>query len=511
MIKPQSRENVEYNPVISNEMAGRIAAALWVLAGLMIVMTGYLGNLPDSRPLGIVLVGLIAVGIGCGVWILPWDRWPRSRTAWVVPMSFALVTLNNIYSAAEPFRYGLFFVAIFLWIGLIFSWQGLLFAIPPFLIAYVIPLVVADHLTSIAITSAALVLAVSLLVGGTVAWIMRQLQIAHDNLRHREERFSLLLQHASDFTEILDPHGIVRYVGTSIEQAMGYRPGDLIGTDILHRVHPDDVERVTSVVAACSQTAGLSEPILFRYRRADGAWRRLEAVMTNQMESPAIAGIVVNAHDVTERSEMQERMAWQARHDYLTGLKNTEAFTEDAEAALRGLGRNDMAAMFFIDLDNFKLVNDSLGHAAGDQLLRAVAGRLRATLRPSDILARPHGDEFTALIVGQDLKTESIKIGERLLKTFSMPFSIGGRQVVNSGSIGIALSSDPAVNVEVLLQQADIALYESKRQGKGRVVVFETRLHTDQDERETLLSPDPSDSVDQTTPEIPDQMPDARH
>ena len=511
MIKPRSHENVEYSAVISNEMAGRIAAALWVLAGLMIVMTGYLGNLPKSRPLGIVLVGLIAVGVGVGVWVLPWDRWPRSRTAWVVPMSFALVTLNNIYSAAEPFRYGLFFVAIFLWIGLIFSWQGLLFAIPPFLIAYVIPLLVAGHLTSIAITSAALVLAVSLLVGGTVAWIMWQLQIAHDNLRHREERFSLLLQHASDFTEILDPRGIVQYVGTSIEQAMGYRPGDLIGTDILHRVHPDDVERVTAAVAASSQASGPSEPILFRYRRADGNWRRLEAVMTNQLDSPAIAGIVVNAHDVTERSEMQDRMAWQARHDHLTGLKNTEAFTVDAEAALRGLGRDEIAAMFFIDLDNFKLVNDSLGHAAGDQLLRAVSGRLRAILRPSDILARPHGDEFTALLVGQDLKTESVKIGERLLKAIATPFSIGGREVVSGASIGIALSCDPAVSVEGLLQQADIALYEAKRKGKGLVVAFETQLDADQDERETRFSPDLSDSVDQNTPEVHHQTPEVGH
>ena len=477
----------------------------------MTATTATIGNLPNANPLGILLLSLISVGIGCGIWVLPWERWPRSRIAWVVPMSFVMAIFENIFSAAEPFRYALFFFAIFLWIGLIFSWQGLLFAIPPFLIAYVIPLVVAGHLTSIAITSAALVLAVSLLVGGTVAWIMRQLQTAHDSLRRREERFSLLLQHASDLTEILDSRGIVRYVGTSIEQAMGYRPDDLVGTDMLHRVHPDDVERVTSAITACSQAAGLSEPILFRYRRADGAWRRLEAVMTNQLECPAIAGIVVNAHDVTERSEMQERMAWQARHDYLTGLENRKEFEVRAEAAIRNLERDEMVAMFFIDLDNFKLVNDSLGHAAGDQLLRAVAGRLRATLRPSDILARQHGDEFTALIVGQDLKTESVEIGERLLKTFATPFSIGGRQVVNGGSIGIALSSDPAINVEVLLQQADIALYESKRQGKGRLVLFETRLHADQDERETLLSPDLSDSVDQTTPEIPDQIPGVGH
>ena len=511
LLRRQRRDNVEHDAVISNHLAGRIAAALYVLGGLLTIIMGQLGNLPQANPHGVVLVGLAAVGIGSGAWLLPWGRWPRSRTALVVPPSFVLMVFHNVFFAIEPFRYGLFFVVIFLWIGLIYSWLGLFLAIPPFLIAYFVPLVITGQLTPITVTSAGFALAISLVVGGTVAWVVRQLQAAHAELRQREERFSLLLQHASDLIAILDRRGTVRYVGASIERTMGYRPEALVGTDLLQRVHPEDAERVATTIAACYQTSDSLAPIAARYRRADGAWRQLEVVVTNQLEHPAIAGVILNARDVTERAEAQEQMAWQARHDHLTGLENRTEFAVRAEAALRDLERDEMVAVFFIDLDDFKQVNDRLGHAAGDQFLRAVAGRLRAILRPSDVLARQHGDEFTVLLVGRDLLAESIQVADRLLNTFASPFAIGGSEFISGASIGIALGRAPESGVADLLQQADIALYEAKRQGKGRFVVFEPWMRSDHDQRERRMNPNLGDQSDQSTPEVREQRPDARH
>ena len=168
-------------------------------------------------------------------------------------------------------------------------------------------------------------------------------------------------------------------------------------------------------------------------------------------------------------------------------------------------------AVFFLDLDDFKQVNDRLGHAAGDQFLRAVAGRLRAILRPSDVLARQHGDEFTVLLVGRDLLAESIQVADRLLNTFASPFAIGGSEFISGASIGIALGRAPESGVEDLLQQADIALYEAKRQGKGRFVVFEPWMRGDHDQREMRMNPELGDQFDQRPLDANDQRPDARY
>lgn len=481
MVERQEHDFAEYDPVISNHLAGRIVAALYILGGFLTIAMGYLANSADAKPRGLVLVGLAAVSLGYATWLLPWDRWPRSWTAAVVFPSFALMIFYNVFSANEPFRYGFFFVVIFLWIGLMYTWRGLILAIPPFLIAYLVPLAVSGQITRMNVTSAGFVLAVSLLIGGTVAWVTHRLQTAHAELIRKEERFRLLLLQASDIIEIVDRDGTIRYVGASIGRTMGYQPEALVDTDVLEQVHPEDADRLTQAITACYRVSGPSAPIPVRYRRADGIWRQLEVVMTNQVAFPAIGGLVLNARDVTERAEVEEQLAWQASHDSLTGLENRAAFAARAATVLRERSREATVAVLFIDLDNFKNVNDECGHAAGDELLKVVADRLRAAVRPSDALARQGGDEFTVLLVGQNITVESSHVAERLLASLASPFAINGSEITSRASIGIAVADEKGVEVGTLLQQADSALYEAKRQGKGQVVVFAPGMRSDRE------------------------------
>ena len=493
---------------MSSHVAGRVATVFYALGGLVMITAGYLGNSLEANPRGNVLLGLVAIVIGGGIWWLPWGRWPRSRTAWVVPPFFILLLFSNVFSVNHPYRYGLSFVIIFLWVGLMYSWRGLYLSIPPFLVAYFVPMAAAGQFTPVAFTTVAVALAIGLSVGGTVAWIMQELFTAQAEVRRREVRFSLLLQHSSDLIAILDLRGFVRYVGYSIERTMGYHPATIVGTDLLQQIHPEDAERIAAAIAACQHTSVSLAPFAVRYRHADGDWRQIEVVMTNQLQHPAIAGIVFNARDVTERVEAQERMTWEAHHDHLTGLDNGAEFAVRAEATLQKLECDELVAVFFIDLDDFKQVNDRLGHAAGDQFLTAVAGRLRAVLRPSDLLARQHGDEFTVLLAGRDMVTESAQVSERLLNAFASSFSIGGFEVRSAASIGVALGKSRESSVADLLHQADIALYQSKRHGKGRVVVYEPWMLSDDDSRELHRILDPCDPSKQDTLEASDLPPD---
>src|ERR671911_475859 len=292
-----------------------------------------------------------------------------------------------------------------------------------------------------------------------------------------EERFRSLVQYSSDIITILDTDGTVHYVSPAVERVTGYRPEEQVGTNAFGSVHPDDRERALDTFAEVLKRPGLHPPLEFRVLHKDGSWRHLEHVVNNLIDDPAVSGVVINSWDVTERKALVEQLSYQAFHDLLTGLPNRALFMDRLERALtRADRRGSKVAVLFTDVDNFKVINDSLGHEAGDQLLVAVAERLRACLRPEDTAARLGGDEFTILLEDLTGLGGAIRAAERIAEALRTAFVLGRREVFVTASFGIALNSSAQEQAADLLRHTDLAMYRAKRRGKARHEVFEPSM-----------------------------------
>jgi diguanylate cyclase (GGDEF)-like protein/PAS domain S-box-containing protein len=245
-------------------------------------------------------------------------------------------------------------------------------------------------------------------------------------------------------------------------------------------VHPDDVGRLRREID--HHLAGSSPHFEneHRIRHVDGDWRWvLTRGLTTRDGSGAPVRITGSLSDITERRDAQERLIHDALHDSLTGLPNRTLFMDRLVHALSHLERDPAygCALLYIDVDRFKLVNDSLSHAAGDRLLVELARRVGQTLRPGDTLARLGGDEFTILLDGIAAPAQALGIADRVGEAIAEPISYGGRRLSIAASIGIAHSLDGVVEPEDLIRNADIAMYDAKARGGGRCEVFDTSMH----------------------------------
>jgi diguanylate cyclase (GGDEF)-like protein/PAS domain S-box-containing protein len=335
---------------------------------------------------------------------------------------------------------------------------------------------------------------------GHVVWTLLSVSVVHDEedeplyficqiqdvserkkvekaIKESEERFRSLVQYSSDIITILDTEGTVHYVSPAVERVTGYRPEEQVGTNAFGSIHPDDREQALNTFAEVLKRPGLQPPLEFRVPHKDGSWRYLEHVVNNLVDDPAVRGVVVNSWDVTERKALVEQLSYQAFHDLLTGLPNRALFMDRLEhASSRANRRGSKVAVLFTDLDNFKVINDSLGHKAGDQLLIAVAERLKACLRPEHTAARLGGDEFTILVEDIASVGEAVQIAERIADILRPPFTLEEQEVFATVSTGIALNSTAQEQPADLLRYADLAMYRAKHRGKARYEVFEPSM-----------------------------------
>jgi diguanylate cyclase (GGDEF)-like protein/PAS domain S-box-containing protein len=282
-----------------------------------------------------------------------------------------------------------------------------------------------------------------------------------------------LLEHAGDLLTIHDADGTTRSASAAARQLLGVEPAALAGTPALRRVLPEDAALV--VDAAREALAGGEPTVAFRVRRAgDDEVRWLETSVR-----AAEGALVAVSRDVTERRESELALTHRALHDALTGLPNRALFRDRLALALRRRIRRGTGtvAVFFLDVDGFKLVNDSLGHDSGDKLLLELAGRLEAAVRPEDTVARLGGDEFTVLCEDVAGELEAVAIAQRVVDLFDEPFTVTGSEVYVSTSVGVALSSGRAgVRAEALIRDADAAMYRAKDRGKARFELFDATL-----------------------------------
>jgi diguanylate cyclase (GGDEF)-like protein/PAS domain S-box-containing protein len=284
-----------------------------------------------------------------------------------------------------------------------------------------------------------------------------------------------LLEEASDALLLLDSAGVVRTVLASAGN-LTTDPAEFEGQALADLVDPDDAPKVQRVLKHVTETSGANGSAETRMRFRDSSVRPVELLVRNRLDRPAVGAVVVVVRDISERKAREDRLREDALHDPLTALPNRTLFTDRLAQALQRQRRSSgRVAILFVDIDDFKSVNDRLGHRAGDELMVAIASRLSGSLRASDTAARLGGDEFGILVEGAS-QADACEVADRILKAFAPPFSIDGYSCEVTASIGIATSLDAADTGSELLRRADLAMYAAKMSDRrGQYEVFQPR------------------------------------
>jgi diguanylate cyclase (GGDEF)-like protein/PAS domain S-box-containing protein len=298
--------------------------------------------------------------------------------------------------------------------------------------------------------------------------------------RRSEARFASLVQHASDLITVVGEDATIAYQSPSSERVLGYPPEELLGTRFDRLVAPEDAGRLLRLLgdgAAYPRRDG--EVIECTLRHHDGSLRQFEILHTNLLDDEHVRGIVLNARDISERKAFEQQLAHQAFHDPVTNLPNRALFVERVRHAI-GRARREGSGLgvIFLDIDDFKTINDSLGHGAGDTALMDVAKRLSGSIRTSDTAARFGGDEFVVLLEDLDGTGTAAEVAERILEDLRQPLMVAGKELVVRGSIGISiLEESSSAGADELIRDADAAMYIAKRDGKGSYRLFEPAMH----------------------------------
>jgi diguanylate cyclase (GGDEF)-like protein/PAS domain S-box-containing protein len=312
-------------------------------------------------------------------------------------------------------------------------------------------------------------------VGGVVvtARDVDEERAAKLGLQRSEQWFRGLVQNSSDVIAVLDEEGVFTYISPSAEGLLDRRPDQLRGKNFLELLPHDQELAVEEVRRTLMMTSPGSRTLEVILERTDGARRTVEVTVTDLRTDPSVQGLVLNIRDITDRKRLEEDLRYQVLHDDLTGLGSRVQFTNQLADALgpkRRAGSN--VAVLFIDLDDFKNINDSLGHAAGDLVLVEISSRLRGRLRLHDRAARFGGDEFAVLLTDVYGDSDVTLVADRIVEELSRPVELMGQEVRLGVSVGIAVDDDSSQNPEDLLRAADVAMYEAKAQGKGRWAIF---------------------------------------
>jgi len=325
-----------------------------------------------------------------------------------------------------------------------------------------------------------------------------QLQRIRRRLAEREQLFQLITENAADMIAVVDAKGRRLYNSPAYEKILGYTPDELAATSSIAQVHPEDQARVLQVAQKAHLT-GRGERLEYRIRHKDGSWRVLESTASaipGRNGEPE--GLVIVNRDITDRKGAEALLEHRAFHDGLTNLPNRILFLDRLQRAIWFSQRHKdfRFAVLFIDIDDFKVFNDSLGHTAGDELLIQVARRLSGCLRGTDTvsrgsnpseeyiagdhtLARPGGDEFVVLASELRDPSDAIRMSERIRDRMAVPFAVKGQEIVMTASVGIVFADAGTTNAEDVLRDAEIAMYRAKEVGKARYEVFDNAMQAD--------------------------------
>jgi len=295
--------------------------------------------------------------------------------------------------------------------------------------------------------------------------------------RRGQDRLAAMVEHSSDVVILTDATGEIRYASPGLTSTLGHRSGDWVGRSLIDLVASDDRAAAATEVA---RVATLDHGAMVKFEaslvRVDGQRRRMEATIANLLGGEAVDGIVGTFRDVTEQRNLERQLSHRAFHDELTGLANRALFLDRMDHALRvSRPETDPVVVLFVDLDDFKSVNDALGHGVGDQMLRAIADRIRLVSGAGDTPARLGGDEFALLLEDRGGVDRAIDVAESLLDLLREPVALAGYDLAVLASVGVAVST-PGMTTAGLLRDADIAMYEAKRAGKSQIKIFDPAM-----------------------------------
>jgi len=460
---------------LAPRLAGRLSAVLFLFGGGLLALGAALLPLPPPAERGLVFAaGVAAIAVGALVALLPWEEWPTGAGAVLPASAFAIVAVAGVAAGGSALAVAPLFFLTFAWIGLTQPPGGATRWLPAALVAALSPVAWTDTWSVRAMASALYALPAGVLLGEALAWTADRLRHTQAVLVEREARSSQLfslnpqpmwvLDAATDrFLEVNDA-AIDRY-GYSRDQLAVMRARDLSSVGEGHA--PADATWVRRAAPPGSEAR--------RHRLRDG--REVEVVVTSsRLRFDGHEAVLETVQDVTERNRLEDQLRYRAFHDALTELANRALFHERvAHALVRRAGKEGTVAVVVLDLDGFKTINDSLGHTAGDQLLMAVAHRLKNRLRPEDTAARLGGDEFAVLF--EDVTaTEVTTVTDRIMAAFAESFAVAGQQLMVTPSVGVVLNRE-GDSPEDLLRDADTAMYLAKSHGKACVRVFEPAMH----------------------------------
>jgi diguanylate cyclase (GGDEF)-like protein/PAS domain S-box-containing protein len=308
-------------------------------------------------------------------------------------------------------------------------------------------------------------------------------------LEASEARFRVLTESSLDLISVIDADGTFRYQSAALRSLLGYDPAETVGRNVFELVHRDDAEHMRAAMRRIIETRQSSSPVELRFRHRDGAWRVFESLGTNCLDNPHIRGVVFNSRDVTDRKIIQQRIQHLAYHDNLTGLPNRSLLQDRlAHAIARAERSHRKVAVLFIDLDNFKNINDTLGHDVGDELLRQVSRRLSECVRVEDTIARQGGDEFIVLLDSLEDSRGASLVAQKVLNALRRPLALGATEQHVSASVGISLYPEDGRDAQTLMKNADTAMFHGKSLGKNTYQFFTSQMNIAVKRRMTLES-----------------------
>jgi diguanylate cyclase (GGDEF)-like protein/PAS domain S-box-containing protein len=292
-------------------------------------------------------------------------------------------------------------------------------------------------------------------------------------LQEGDELFQAIAEKVGDLVSVLDTDGRRIYNNPSYRKLFGVEEL-AVGSDCFSEIHPDDRDRIKAIFRKTVET-GVGEQSKFRFVLKDGSIRYIESEGNVVHDSTGkVSKVIVISHDVTERKKIEEQLRHVSYHDVLTGLPNRILLSDRLKQAIAAAKRNDqeILSLMFIDLDQFKQVNDTLGHTVGDLLLKEVAIRIQDCLRDSDTAARIGGDEFVVLLPSIKKKLDTMVVAEKIRHSLCQPIVLADQSLRISSSIGVAFYPENGSEEEMLLKSADSAMYDAKKSGRNMVRFF---------------------------------------